>query len=108
MADALKIRRAFVAVGDDMRKLDVIDHAGGLWLVVDWRYHLDRGVRSPIRIVRMDTLPHQGAVYDVDFVVNVPVPQVVLDGVALEIDGSTFEVIDSPPIEDRMPPSAMH
>lgn len=101
------------AVGSDdgaIYTVDTIEFEGGLWLVPAWLEAPTEGWRTPARIVRIDTHPHQRL--DEPFgphnvVLNVPVPKAVLDGRVRPTKGAKFEVRDRPAL--RLPlPGATH
>ena len=43
----------------DILVCDTIEYKGGLWVVPEWRENTGEGWKTPVRIIRIDLLPHQ-------------------------------------------------
>lgn len=92
--------KALVGTDAGFLMLETVEYQGGRWLVPHWLADHARGVRIPIRIVRMDSLEHQAVQFgEAAFVLSSPVPKAVLDGVAREVAGVRYEVVESPDIQ---------
>jgi hypothetical protein len=106
----MKILKAMVGSADTgtIYKVDVIEHDNGLWLVPQWYDVPSEGVSKPARIIRMDTLPYQ-KMDDPDrfgdFILNVPIPDAVLNLPTPKEPVAGFEVHEMPeinfPTKDR-------
>lgn len=98
-----------MATESGLEEGDAIEHEGKLWLVPEWLDYLEKGIAKPARIVRFDLLPHQKAsLLGCDYVLNFQVPKDVLEGRSRFEGGISFEVVEAPDIQVRIPPSAMH
>jgi hypothetical protein len=83
-------------------KVDAIEYEQKLWLVPRWLDAPARGVTMPARLIRMDTLPYQKMThssYGADFVLNVPVPKVLLGPTTPQEAVPDFEVRELPEVE---------
>ncbi len=87
-------------------KVDTIEHEGGLWLVPMWLEIPAEGRRKPMRIIRLDVLPHQevngfgGADY---LLTSGHIPKDVLECRTPQEQAVGFVVIDSPDIFLKLP-----
>lgn len=102
----MKVLRTLVGSGGGIFMCDTLEYEGGIWLVPHWLLDPVRRVRMPVRIVRMDLLPHQKSTFGgSDFLLNGPMPRAVLDGVTQFAEGMQYEVVESPPIQIPLPPA---
>jgi hypothetical protein len=106
----MKILKAMVGSADEgsLYQIDVIGHAKKLWLVPQWYDVPAQGVSKPARIIRMDTLPHQKSAPNSpygDYILNVPIPTVLLNLPTPKQSVPGFEVQEMPeislPMKDR-------
>lgn len=96
-------------VGTDRGTVDTVDtiqHDGGLWLVPMWLELPSRGVRQPMRIIRLDVLPIQeaGGLPGCDyFLASGCIPKDILECRTPAEQATGFVVIDSPEIFLKLP-----
>jgi hypothetical protein len=95
---AVKIYKAMVIVGGDVCLMDVIEYAGGFWLVPKWLDYPAQKVTKPVRIVSLATLPHQRGRASPEFVVDGPVPKYVFDGRVPSSEAGKYIVVEAPDI----------
>ena len=103
----MKIYKATVVVAADVHNIcimDVIEYAGGFWLVPEWLDNPVRKVTKPLRIVSLATLPHQRGNSSPQFVVNDPVPKYVFDGRVPPQEANKYVVVEAPDILIRREP----
>lgn len=106
---AVKLLKVMMATKSGLEECDAIEHEGKLWLVPEWLDYLEQGIAKPARIVRFDLLAHQKtSLPGCDYVLNFQVPRDVLEGRSRSEGGISFEVVEAPDIQVRIPPSAMH
>jgi hypothetical protein len=79
--------------------IDAIEYNGGVWLVPQWLDHPFQPARKPVRIIRLDLLPHSGRSGPWDYVLTGPVPRDVLEGKTKVVGKQRFVVIERPDIE---------
>ena len=106
----MKILKALVGSADSglIFQIDVIEHDQKLWLVPQWLDSPAEGVSRPARIIRMDILRHQknapNSPYG-DYILNVPIPTVLLKLATPKQPVYGFEVQEMPeisfPMRDR-------
>lgn len=78
---------------------DAIEHEGSLWLVPHWLEAPAIAVSKPARMVRIDHLPRQpGGAYG-DYVLNAPVPKVLLERATPRGPVVGFEYRELPDVE---------
>lgn len=105
----MKFRKALIYSDDAViRKCDVVDFEGKLWLVPYWLESPSEGVRRPIRIIRIDSLPLQNTVdtaFGVDLLLKCKVPISLLGLASPKEPVTEFEVRELPnlavPLPDR-------
>ena len=93
--NAPNIKKAIVASGSKILKLDAIEFDNKLWLVPEGYVNAKEGLTSPVRIIRFDHLRYQqldGKPYH--FQLNDPIPEDVLDGKTID----KYEVHENPDI----------
>jgi hypothetical protein len=87
-------------------KCDGLEYEGKLWLVPQWYDVPAQGVTKPARLIRFDSLAHQGtpgSQYGVDYVVNYPIPKDLFDvRTPLKLIPG-FECMEMPEIEFPLP-----
>jgi hypothetical protein len=98
----MKILNASVLVGGIFQQFDVLETEDGNWLVPGWLKA--EGWMTPIRMIRLDTLPHQ-RLSTGDFVLDAAIPQSVLEGLTLPEEALSYEVIFLPNIRVPIPSS---
>lgn len=82
-------------------KADVITHEGKSWIVPEWLENSATGKMKPVRLILLDSLPHQkipvGAKdRPADFVLNKPIPMCVFDGQIPHETTFEFHILESP------------
>ena len=94
----------------NIHRCDTIEYEGGLWLVPYWIENISEGYKSPVRIIRMDTLQFQriSGFGDSDFLLNDPIPKSVLDGQTHKQGSFSFVVVESPDIRVPIPSRNHH
>jgi|SRR5271154_3435654 len=102
----MKIYKIMVPFSDcgEIPICDGIEHEGGIWLVPTWLDNPATGMRTPIRIVRVDKLPLQPAI--LFLVCDYAVPVLTLSKAVLEGRAPPrppIEVVESPNIEFPIP-----
>lgn len=98
---------AQVIVADGVHNIvmmDVIEHQGGFWLVPEWLDNRAQQVTMPVRIVSLETLPHQRTRGRPEFVVNDPVPKYVFDGHVPPEQATKYIVVERPDIRIPLAP----
>jgi hypothetical protein len=106
----MTVRKTFVLTDDgEARTVDTIEHEGKLWLVPYWLETPLPGVRKPIRLIRMDSLPHQFLGHDLfgydlyKLELSDPMPIAVLNGETVQSrSGTLFDVVEAPDISIRI------
>jgi hypothetical protein len=106
----MKVYKVLVGFDDSggIFTCDAVEHEGGMWLVPMWLEEPATRSRRPLRIVRMDTLPHQKmpANWQQDFVLNEPMPRAVFEGRVPQGQEAKYVVIEAPeislPIDRRL------
>ena len=79
-------------------KIEAIEYDGKLWLVPRWLEVPARGVSMPARIIRFDNQPHQ-RLPDGDYLLNGPIPKVLLGPTTPKQQVPGFEYVELPDIE---------
>ncbi len=85
---------------------DTIEYDGKLWIVPKWIEYVAIGRMQPVRIIRLDILPHEKQEPDAphDFVLKVAIPRTVYERGVQKKYRSDFEVVESPSIFIDIPP----
>ncbi|MBU1210917.1 MAG: hypothetical protein KJ587_06555 [Alphaproteobacteria bacterium] len=100
----MKILETVLGLSDipQVFKCDSILHKGRLWLVPQWRISPNRKTSSPVRIIRIDHLPHQSIDrargIDADFILTAPLPRTVFEGTAPSELAQKYYVEEAPDI----------
>src|SRR4030042_3567666 len=81
-------------------KCDTIEFENKLWLVPEWLENATTGKMQPLRIIRLDCLPHQKIQNSTpaDFVLNTPIPKCVFGGEIPPQTTLNFQIVESPEI----------
>lgn len=96
----MKVFKTLVASEGGIYKFDTIEYQGGLWLVPKWIDMPSEGYVSPMRLIRMDVLPHQRTPGGPgDYMLNHPVPRAVLDGNVSPQSAKAFVVLEQPDLK---------
>ncbi len=110
----MKIYKTVVAISGDPKyqgkvfAMPTIEYEGKMWLVPDWIVHREKGYMRPVRIILLDTLPHQkSGGPDRDYILNSPLPKAVYDGQTPPQSEVQYVVIEAPDIKVR-DPNALH
>ncbi|MGD0488095.1 MAG: hypothetical protein ABSB94_12980 [Syntrophorhabdales bacterium] len=84
----------------DILSCDAIRYKDKLWLVPHWRENKIEGWKSPARLIRMDTLRFQNLPpgFHEDFVLNDPLPKVLLDHRVQPPKDTVYEIVENPEI----------
>jgi hypothetical protein len=105
---ASKIFKTLVSIedgGGSISQMDTIEYADKKWLVPEWLEAPIEGWKKPARIICLDKLPHSNAPtgFEVDFVLNYPIPKSVLNGeIPIQLI-SVFLVLEKPDIRFPIP-----
>ncbi|MGA7579190.1 MAG: hypothetical protein ACLQUW_13235 [Desulfobaccales bacterium] len=105
---AFKIFKTLVSIeggGGSIFQMDTIEYEGKKWLVPKWLEAPTEGWKRPERIICLDTLAHSKAPsgFEADFVLNHPIPTVVLSGGIPIRSISVIRVIEHPDIKFPIP-----
>lgn len=99
--------QTFVTTDDGkVHATDTIVHEGGLWLVPYWLDTPYPNMQKPVRIIRLDTLPHQ-SLGDISgtgvpaYILRDPMPRSVFDGIARSLSGQQYDVQEGPNLTVR-------
>jgi hypothetical protein len=78
-----QFRAMVIGVEDGaISQCDGIEFEGKLWLVPRWLDVPAQGVTKPVRLIRFDSIPHQhtpNSQYQVEYVINSPIPKELFD-----------------------------
>jgi hypothetical protein len=97
---------AMLPNSDGMFTVDVIEHEGEFWLVPGWLDNKVEGWSKPVRIIRLNSVPHQktlGGKYSDFLVASNAIPKAVLDGHVQFGSSGLIEVVESPDIRVVIP-----
>lgn len=100
----MKILKAMVPVGAEVRKVDVIEYEGQFWLVPLWLDTRESGMTTPLRIISLAAIPHQTLTHDphAQFAVNSPIHKALFELGPIPPELSRGYVIhERPPIQIR-------
>ena len=88
-----------------VHQLDVIEHAGELWIVPEWLASTTPGRQRPARIVRLASVPHSRKIGGriADFVVSFGVPKAAVFGLDQSGRPLRSEVVEAPDIQVERP-----
>jgi hypothetical protein len=79
-----KIFKVVLAYDDrpGLYSMDAIEHEDKLWLVPSWLEHPSGKYQIPMRIICLETFPHQRTpdTPGIDFALNVPLPRAACEG----------------------------
>ena len=77
----LRSEKAIVQSEDDgsIYEIDIIEHDSELWLVPHWYDVPAQGVTKPARIIRLKSFRYQPPAGNLRYVVNTPIPTVLLN-----------------------------
>jgi hypothetical protein len=90
-----------IAVPEEgVKKTDLIEYKGGLWIVCSWVEIPDKKVSKPSRIIRLDGLKLEKKKGNTDwfYVVHTPIPKSLWEHGQIP-PGSQFVVVEAPEIE---------
>lgn len=92
--------------GNGLFQADALCHEGKYWLVPNWVGTPASPKTNPVRLILIDSLPHNlqfGSPFG-DIVVNVPIPIAVYEGRVRPSPESGFVVIENPdiPVSSQM------
>ena len=79
---------------------DTIQHNGKLWLAPAWLEEASKPYSRPARLIGMSGLKYRSMPMrsEVDFVVEHPLPDAVLQGRAQGLEAETFVVLERPDV----------
>lgn len=97
----MKIYKTLVSFTDanlgKIMKCDTIQIGDKTWLVPEWKDNTATGKSKPTRMILLDSLPHR-KISDpsgpADFVLNVPIPRCVFDGVIPQGTTLQFQIAE--------------
>lgn len=105
----MKIYKTMVFFEQDttgtIHQCDTIEYQGKFWLVPQWLEFPAEQVTKPLRIICVETLPHQktlGSPFG-DFALNAPISRAVFEGQIQPPPGSPYVVIERPDIPLKSP-----
>lgn len=98
----IKRLEVLLSSGGITQVMDAIDYEGGIWLVPEWLDIPEQRVTKPVRIVRVDVLPHDDRRTDGGgYSIRRPIPRSVLDGEVTFVEGRQYIVHEAPDIVFR-------
>lgn len=82
-------------------KVDVIKYKDKFWIVPEWLENKAIGKMKPVRLILLDSLPHQKIPVSAkdrpaDFVLNKPIPMCVFDGQIPHETTFEFHILENP------------
>ena len=92
----MKVLKTFVAVGNEVHKVDTIEWQGKFWLVPLWVEAKDLGLQRPVRIISLSDLAHQKGGPGADFVLTDPLPKEFFDLAGPSAQEGRFVVVEKP------------
>jgi hypothetical protein len=99
MSELIKKTLVWIEEGN-IELVDTIEYDNKIWLVPLWLEQPALKRKRPVRLVRLDSLPHEknGTHPDVDFVLNGKLPRHFFDQNVSDKQATLFEVVESPDI----------
>lgn len=96
----MKILKAYVQSDGQLLIADVVEFEGKTWLVPHWIDFPLEKVSRPLRIIRLDSLPHQKVPPNdhYQYIVDCPIPKCVFEGQIPPQSQIAFEIVESPEI----------